>query len=92
MKVIIKPVKSTYWGENITVAGLITSDDLINSVKNIEADCIIIPAIMLKPYTETFLDGNNLDYVRVKTGKKFFVTKNNYSIAEVIDLIKKNIK
>ena len=47
---------------------------------------------MLKPYTETFLDGNNLDYVRVKTGKKFFVTQNNYSIAEVIDLIKKNIK
>lgn len=92
LKVIIKPVKSTYWGENITVAGLITSDDLINSVKNIEADCIIIPAIMLKPYTETFLDGNNLDYVRVKTGKKFFVTQNNYSIAEVIDLIKKNIK
>ena len=35
LKVTVKPVISTYWGEGITVAGLITSEDLINSVKNV---------------------------------------------------------
>ena len=84
----VHPVKSTYWGTEITVAGLITSGDLIRTVENIDADYIIIPGIMLKPYTEVFLDGNSLDYVKNKTGKSFFVTKNNYSVCEVVDLIK----
>lgn len=81
------PVKSEYWGEDITVAGLITSDDLANTVKNIDADFIVIPSVMLRPYSEDFLDGKNLDYVRKITGKEFFVVKNIYSMAEVIEKI-----
>lgn len=88
LKVNVKPVKSTYWGTEITVAGLITSDDLILAVKDVEADYIVIPSIMLKPYTELFLDGNSLDYVKEKTNKNFFVTKKNYSICEVIEFLK----
>lgn len=87
LEVAVNPVKSTYWGKNITVAGLITSEDLINSVKEVKADFIIVPSIMLKPYTDLFLDGNSMDYVREKTGKTFFITENNYSICEVVDLI-----
>ena len=56
-------MKSTYWGKNITVAGLITSEDLINAIININADYIIVPSIMLKPYSDLFLDGNSRDYV-----------------------------
>lgn len=87
LKTTVNPVKSTYWGKNITVAGLITSDDLINSVKDIDADYVVVPSIMLKPFTDLFLDGNSLDYVIEKTGKNFFVTSNNYSLCEVVDLI-----
>ena len=87
LKSIVKPVKSTYWGENITVAGLITSEDLINSIKDVKADIVIVPSIMLKPYTNLFLDGNSLDYVKEKTGKNIFVTQDNYSVAEVVDMI-----
>ena len=87
LKVLVKPVKSTYWGKNITVAGLITSEDLISCIADIEADYIIVPSIMLKPYTDLFLDGNSLDYVIKRTEKNIFVTNNNYSVSEVIDLI-----
>lgn len=87
LKCIVNPVKSTYWGENITVAGLITSEDLINSIKDVEADYVIVPSIMLKPFTNLFLDGNSLDYVIEKTGKNIYVTNNNYSICEVIELL-----
>ena len=83
----VHPVKSTYWGENITVAGLITSDDLANAIKDVKADYIVVPSIMLKPFTNLFLDGNSIDYVIEKTGKNLFVAKNNYSVCEVIDLI-----
>lgn len=87
LKVTVNPVKSTYWGKNITVAGLITSDDLINSVKDVEADYIVVPSIMLKPFTDLFLDGVSMTEVIEKTGKKFFVTENNYSVCEVVDFI-----
>ena len=85
---IVCPVKSNYWGQNITVAGLITSDDLINTVKDIEADFVIIPSVMLKPYSEDFLDGKNLDYVREKTGMEFFVVQNIYSMEELVEYLR----
>ena len=87
LSVNVRPVISNYWGEGVTVAGLITSEDLINAVKSASSDYIIIPSIMLKPYTNLFLDGNSLDYVKEQTGKNFFLTNNNYSVCEVIDLI-----
>jgi len=83
------PVESKYWGEDITVAGLITTDDLIRTVKDVDADFVVIPSIMLRPYSEDFLDGKNLDYVKKKTGKEFFVVKNIYSCGELIEYIKK---
>jgi len=91
LNVVINPVKSTYWGKNITVAGLITSEDLINSIKDTNADFVVVPSIMLKPYTELFLDGYSMNDVIKKTQKNFFITKNNYSLAEVVDLIWKYV-
>ena len=88
LTVKVNPVKSTYWGKNITVAGLITSEDLINSIKDIDSDYVIVPSIMLKPYTNLFLDGKSLDYVKEKTGKNIFVIQDNYSIAEVLELLR----
>ena len=85
LEIELAPVKSKYWGQNITVAGLITSEDLINTVKNKECDAVVIPSVMLRPYSEDFLDGKTLDYVRKQSGKSFAVLKNNYSIKEFID-------
>ena len=85
---MVKPVISTYWGNKITVAGLITSQDLINTVSDVDADYVVIPSIMLKPYSELFLDGRNLDYVRERTKAKIYVQQNNYSVREVLDFIK----
>ena len=84
----IHPVKSNYWGENITVAGLITTDDLIKTIKDVDCSLVVIPSIMLRPYTEDFLDGKNLDYVKKQSGKNFFVQKNIYSLEEIVNYIK----
>ena len=90
LSVSVNPVKSNYWGKNITVAGLITSDDLIATVKGVDADYVVIPSIMLKPYSEDFLDGNNLDYVRQKTNKKFIINTQKYCLDEVIDWLSRD--
>ncbi len=83
----VVPVKSNYWGQDITVAGLITTDDLIESLKNKDGDFVVIPSVMLRPYSEDFLDGKTLSYVKEKTGKEFFVIQNIYSMKELTDYL-----
>lgn len=87
LEVSIHPVKSNYWGQDITVAGLITTEDLIRTVKDVDCDMVVIPSVMLRPYSEDFLDGKNLDYVKEQSNKNFFVQKNIYSLKEVVDFI-----
>lgn len=87
LKAIVSPVKSEYWGQDITVSGLITTDDLIKTVKNLDTDLVVIPSVMLKPYSEMFLDGKTLTYVKEQTKKEFLVIKEIYSTKELVDYL-----
>lgn len=87
LEVEICPVKSNYWGQDITVAGLITTEDLIRTVKDVDCDVVVIPSVMLRPYTEDFLDGKDLTYVKEQSKKKFYVQKNIYSLEEVVNMV-----
>ena len=87
LNVTVNPVKSDYWGRDITVAGLITTDDLIKTISGLDSDLVVIPSVMLRQYSEDFLDGKNLDYVKSKTGKSFLVVENIYSVKEVVDYL-----
>ena len=87
LEVSVNPVKSSYWGDDITVAGLITTDDLIRTVKDIDSDLVIIPSVMLRPYSQDFLDGKTLDYVKKITKKEFFVVEDIYSMKEIVEYL-----
>lgn len=87
LKAVVNPVKSEYWGQDITVSGLITTDDLIRTVKNLDTDLVVIPSVMLKPYSEMFLDGKTLTYVKEQTKKEFLVIKEIYSTKELVDYL-----
>ena len=87
LKAVVNPVKSKYWGQDITVSGLITTDDLIRTVKNLDTDLVVIPSVMLKPYSEMFLDGKTLTYVKEQTKKEFLVIKEIYSTKEFVDYL-----
>lgn len=84
-------VESSYWGEGISVAGLITSEDLIKTLKaqkSVYYDMIVIPSVMLRTFTQDFLDGKNLDYVKEKTKLDFLVINDCYSTKEIVDFVK----
>ena len=88
LEVNVLAVKSTFWGETITVAGLITGQDLIDNLKNIESDYAVISSVMLKPFTNLFLDDLSVKDVEKSIGKKLIIVKDRYSFGELIDLIK----
>lgn len=87
LKTEVVAVKSNYWGEGISVAGLITSDDLIKAIKPYKPNVVIVPCVMLRPFTQDFLDGKTLEYVKEKTKLEFFVIKDCYSTKEIVDFI-----
>lgn len=84
-------VESIYWGEGISVAGLITSGDLIDSILHFKDEhsqfTVIIPSVMLRPFTQDFLDGKTLEYVKNETGLEFLIINDCYSTKEIIDFI-----
>lgn len=95
VSVNVVAAKSNYWGEGISVAGLITSNDLINAIKsnlstNVSPFTVIIPSVMLRPFTQDFLDGKTLDYVREKTGVNFVVVQDCYSTKEIVNFVNSN--
>jgi len=81
-------LKNNFFGENVTVAGLITGNDLIHQLQNEKIEHLVIPSIMLRPYSEDFLDGITLDDVRKKLNCKIHVIKDIYSTKEFLNLLK----
>ena len=82
-------LKNNFFGENVTVAGLITGNDLIEQTKDKNIKNLIIPSIMLRPYTTDFLDGLTVKDAEKATGSKLFVIKDIYSTKEFLKIIGK---
>lgn len=76
------PIENNFFGNTITVSGLVTASDLISQLENINTDAIIIPQSMLRGEGDNvFLDNLTIEEVseKLKTnilispveGKKF---------------------
>ncbi len=49
-------VRNDFFGESITVSGLVTGGDLINQMRGVPCDRLLIPASMLRAEGDLFLD------------------------------------
>ena len=83
----VHPIKSNFWGKDVNVAGLITAHDLIEQLKDNCFMDVIIPSIVLRPYTTEFLDGMNVKDVEKKLGVKLHIIEDIYSLKELFDLL-----
>jgi putative radical SAM enzyme (TIGR03279 family) len=67
------PLKSTFWGERITVTGLLTGSDLLAGLKDFPlADGVLLPALMLREEQE-FLDSITLTQVQAAIGVPLYI-------------------
>ena len=71
------PVVNRYFGETITVTGLIVGRDLVHALKGKTFDRIMISESMLRENTECFLDDMTLEQVRNAVQKPVTVVENN---------------
>ncbi len=87
VKMEIKPVKSDFWGKDVNVAGLITASDIIKQLKNNCYKDVLIPSIVLRPYTTEFLDGLCIKDVEQSLNINLHIVNDIYSTKEIFDYI-----
>ena len=63
-------VENRFFGESVTVAGLVTGSDLIRRMKNERCDAILITECMLRSEGDKFLDDITLAEAQKQLGKK----------------------
>ena len=81
-------LKNNFFGKNVTVAGLITGNDLINQLKDKGVKNLVLPSIMLRPFSEDFLDNVTVSDVKKALGCNIYIIKDIYSSKEFTDIIK----
>ena len=70
-------VRNRFFGDTITVTGLIVGRDLIHALKGIPCDEILLCDTMLREHTDRFLDETTLEEVRCELMKPLRVVRNN---------------
>ncbi|MEL6441697.1 MAG: TIGR03279 family radical SAM protein [Cyanobacteria bacterium J06621_8] len=75
-------LNSKYWGQEITVTGLLTGQDLLSGLANLDLkEGILLPSLMLKHGETTFLDDMTVAEVSSKLGVPI------YPVSDVPELI-----
>ncbi|MDE6565612.1 MAG: DUF512 domain-containing protein, partial [Clostridia bacterium] len=77
-------VKNEFFGESITVAGLITAGDIIKQCKGKLYKNVIIPSTMLKEFSTTFLDGMSTKELEKELGVKLHICRNGEHLVQII--------
>lgn len=67
LKIELQPLLSEYWGQEITVTGLLTGSDLLNGLQNKDlGEGLLLPSVMLKHDEARFLDDLTVEEVSQK--------------------------
>ena len=70
-------VENHFFGETITVTGLIVGRDLIAALRDIPGDLILLCDTMLREHTDRFLDETTLEDVQRELNRPLRVVQNN---------------
>ena len=68
-RLIVEPLENSYFGGDVSVAGLLTGQDLLQARDKVTGEFVVIPRQMLKSDEAITLDGMNLKDVARKMGQ-----------------------
>lgn len=75
----VHAIINNFFGNSVTVAGLVTAGDIIAQLKGNEADAYVIPDNMLREFTDTFLDNVTVAQLEKELGAPVIVVSHNGS-------------
>jgi len=77
LNVVIHEIKNNFFGPTVTVAGLLTAQDIAAQVNDLQGDYFLIPKVMLKADDEVFLDDRSVSWLEKRINGKALVVENN---------------
>ncbi|AQS58598.1 DUF512 domain-containing protein [Desulforamulus ferrireducens] len=85
LQVHLAVVKNHFFGETVTVTGLLTASDIINALKDKNlGDALILPSVMLREGEEVFLDDLTVSDVAKQLQVKVEVVDGPIDLVEVV--------
>ncbi|NLL52949.1 MAG: DUF512 domain-containing protein [Peptococcaceae bacterium] len=75
--ITVHPIVNRYFGPEITVAGLLTAQDIAEQLGDLNGDYFLISKVMLKADEHVFLDGYDIDWLARKVNGQAVVVENN---------------
>ncbi len=78
VSVDVRIIRNDFFGEKITVSGLITGQDIVAQLKgNVQSEQLLIPINMLRSNEEVFLDDYSISQVEEELGVKIRVVNSS---------------
>jgi len=78
-------VKNRFFGETVTVAGLICGEDIINAVKDQKPEILFIPAVALRHERDLFLDNVPFSRLPAELGCQVVAVENGTDLLDQIE-------
>ena len=72
LQVRVVPIRNDFFGETITVSGLVTGGDLIKQLSGLPIEKLVLPANMLRQEEMDFLDDVTLEEAERELGVKIY--------------------
>lgn len=74
LKIEVYCVRNDYFGETVTVAGLLTGIDVVNQLKGKDLpDTLVLPSVMFREQGDVTLDGMSVKILEKELGRKIIV-------------------
>lgn len=88
LKINVYEIKNDFFGHSVTVAGLVTGQDLINQLKDKQlGEELLIPDVMLRSEGDLFLDSVSLEEVSQALGVKVTAVWESSSFALIKNIL-----
>ncbi len=87
LNLTVKAVENRFFGNTVTVAGLLCGQDLMAAVQDIRADAVFLPAVSLRHERDLFLDGLSPKQVEEAAGCPVFAVENGIPLLDQIEAL-----
>ncbi len=81
----VRAVKNRFFGETVTVAGLLCGQDIIDAFREEKPAVLFIPAVSLRHERDKFLDDVTLEEARRAIGGKVMAVENGAAILDAVE-------
>jgi len=77
LKLSVHAIRNDFFGSSVTVAGLLTAQDIAFQLGNLRGEEFLIPRVMLKADEDLFLDDQNIQWLEIKVNGKASIVENH---------------